>query len=38
MVCVLDDHSIVVLEQLEEDPLSDFINANYIHVSSDYKY
>ena len=30
---ISDDHSIVVLDKLGEDSLSDFINANYINVS-----
>ena len=28
-----DDHSIVTLSTLKDEPLSDFINANFIHVS-----
>ena len=28
-----DDHSIVTLSTLKGEPLSDFINANFIHVS-----
>ena len=29
----IDDHSRVVLEQIEGDPQSDYINASYIPVS-----
>lgn len=29
----LDDHSRVILQPIEDDPSSDYINANYIDVS-----
>ena len=29
-----DDHSIVTLSTLKDEPLSDFINANFINVSN----
>ena len=31
--CTLDDHSRVILQAMEDDPSSDYINANYIDVS-----
>lgn len=30
---LLDDHSRVILQPVEDDPSSDYINANYIDVS-----
>ena len=33
MLHVTDDHSRVVLSSVDGDPLSDFINANYVDVS-----
>lgn len=32
---VVDDHSRVILQPMEDDPTSDYINANYIDVSGD---
>ena len=29
-----DDHSRVILDKVEGDPDSDYINANYVNVSS----
>lgn len=35
LFCLLpDDHSRVLLDVIEDDPESDYINASYIHVSA----
>lgn len=32
----LDDHSRVVLTQMDGNPCSDYVNASYVDVSSDF--